>query len=225
MGAHNTPRNEWQSSTFRRYAIAVFSVAAGVSLRFMLAGVLGATVPYITFFPAVMFAAWFGGLGPGILATLLCLAATFAVVMPPYVMWPSNLADAIGALMFVGVSVFIAILNEAFRRSRSASEARFQDLLRESQRRAEVESELAQAKVESERERDWFRTVLASIGDAVIATDAKGELTFVNGFQDREREDVAGGRVPSAKGSVERRGGTAGEPHRACQQGWTRDSY
>src|SRR5690348_2475206 len=61
----NPPRIDIREA-FGRYAIGVCSVAAGLGLRFALSGVLGSTVPYITFFPAVMFAAWLGGLGPGI---------------------------------------------------------------------------------------------------------------------------------------------------------------
>jgi len=33
---------------------------------------------------------------------------------------------------------------------------------------------------ELHRQREWFRVTLSSIGDAVIATDARGEVTFVN---------------------------------------------
>ncbi|MEP7367425.1 MAG: PAS domain-containing protein [Acidobacteriota bacterium] len=180
MAGQSVQQHEWQSNSFRRYLIAVFSAAAGMSLRMILAGILGSTVPYITFFPAVMFAAWFGGMGPGITAALLSLVAVFWMVIPPFTLWPANLADAIGAVMFLGVSAFISVLNEALRRSRAASEARFRDLLREADRRSHVETELAQSKIESERERDWFQTVLGSIGDAVIATDATGSLTFLN---------------------------------------------
>lgn len=37
-----------------------------------------------------------------------------------------------------------------------------------------------QLEVEVTRQRTWFRTALASIGDAVIATDARGHVTFLN---------------------------------------------
>src|SRR6188472_3496999 len=75
------PAKDSHLDFFIRYAAAVSAVVVCLALRSVLTGVLGATVPYITFFPAVMFAAWFGGLGPGILAALLSLFVTFYVVI------------------------------------------------------------------------------------------------------------------------------------------------
>jgi PAS domain S-box-containing protein len=131
--------------------MAVACVLAGLGLRFALAGVLGQTVPYITFFPAVMFAGWFGGLGPGILATLLSLGVALSFVISASGL-TLPLADTVGALVFVGVSGFISVLNEALRRSQQ----------------------------ELRRARDLFQTTLVSIGDAVIATDVDARVTFLN---------------------------------------------
>ena len=51
-------------------------------------------------------------------------------------------------------------------------------------REAHIMIEMALAKHESERKlkekEEWFSTTLASIGDAVIATDIKGVVTFVS---------------------------------------------
>ena len=72
--------------------------------------------------------------------------------------WPT-LADIIGAIVFVIVSLFIIF---------------------EVARRAEAEAELAEAKDKAERGRDLLSTTLASIGDAVIVADADGKVTFLN---------------------------------------------
>jgi PAS domain S-box-containing protein len=45
---------------------------------------------------------------------------------------------------------------------------------------AELEGERLQAQETERRQRDWLRTTLASIGDAVIATDVGGAVTLVN---------------------------------------------
>jgi PAS domain S-box-containing protein len=123
-----------------RYAVAVCSVAAGLGLRFMLAGALGYRVRYITFFPAIMFAAWFGGLGPGILATALSLAAAFYFSLEPLPIAGS--ANTVGDIVFVAVSVFISVFNEALRRSRARSNERVRQLALETARRSSAEERL-----------------------------------------------------------------------------------
>ena len=173
-------KNGWKEAVIC-YAAAVCSVAAGWGLRSSVDSALGTTVPYITFFPAVMLAAWFGGLGPGILATVLSLLLVFYSIIPPFgSLKPANSADAVGGVLFVAVSSFIVVLNEALRRSRARSDERLQQLLLETSRRTSAEEALAESRLAAERDRDLLRTTLSSIGDAVIAADAEGELTFLN---------------------------------------------
>src|SRR5690349_10769919 len=52
-----------------RHGVALACVVLGCLVRKALTPVIGPTaLPFITFFPAVAVAAWFGGLGPGVLA-------------------------------------------------------------------------------------------------------------------------------------------------------------
>src|SRR5262245_20949560 len=53
------------------YGVAVLAPAVCLLARWPLWPVLGEAVPHITFFPAVMIAAYFGGFWPGLLATFL----------------------------------------------------------------------------------------------------------------------------------------------------------
>jgi signal transduction histidine kinase len=54
-----------------RYALVLVIVAAVTVLRVPLAPLLGNSVPFILYFPAVVIAGWLGGFGPGLAATLL----------------------------------------------------------------------------------------------------------------------------------------------------------
>ena len=114
-------------------------------------------------------------------ATILSAAAAVYFVIPPAASWrlPTS-ADVAGAVLFLGVCTFISILNETLRNSRATSEQRLQDLTQEIIRRSRVEQTLADSRRDAERARDLLQTTLASIGDAVIATDAKGIVTFLN---------------------------------------------
>jgi PAS domain S-box-containing protein len=54
----------------------------------------------------------------------------------------------------------------------------------------------AKAAAELYEQREWFRTTLASIGDAVIVTDAEGRVTFLNPVA----QDLTGWRQEEARG-------------------------
>jgi signal transduction histidine kinase len=75
----------WASGTPARYGLAVLAVLAAVALRRVLTGVLdNSHVPFLFQFVAVLAAAAFGGLGPGLLATALAtLAGYFLFVASP----------------------------------------------------------------------------------------------------------------------------------------------
>ena len=52
-----------------RYIVALALIGATLLLRYALRDWLGPNVPYLQFFPAILIAAWYGGLGPGVVAT------------------------------------------------------------------------------------------------------------------------------------------------------------
>ena len=58
------------------YGVAVTSVVVATLLRLLLEPLIGETaVPFITFFPAVLFSAWYGGFRAGALSILLSVVA------------------------------------------------------------------------------------------------------------------------------------------------------
>jgi PAS domain S-box-containing protein len=99
----------------RRYGIAIGSVGVAFAVRLGLGGILETSVPFITFYPAVVFATTFGGLGPGILASILSLAAVFSFFNPVR----DLRLDLVRAGIFVGFSILFSIFNETLRRARA----------------------------------------------------------------------------------------------------------
>ncbi|HEY1526004.1 MAG TPA: ATP-binding protein [Candidatus Angelobacter sp.] len=71
-----------KSHGIRKYAIAVLSVATALTLAQLPVLQLGAA-PVSLFLCAVMFSAWFGGLAPGVLATVLSDLAFYYYFLPP----------------------------------------------------------------------------------------------------------------------------------------------
>lgn len=144
-----------------RFGVAVLAVVATVLLRAALTPLMGPTaMPFTLFFPAVWFAAWFGGFRPGLLSIGLAVpAGSYFFAEPIASLLIGRRDDQVAALMLVLVGFGMALLSQ-------------------SQRRAVERATRAEEAERDERQR--FETTLASIGDAVLATDATGQVTLAN---------------------------------------------
>ena len=114
----------------RAYAVAVASSCAAAALKLALGENLPA--PYLLAVSAVALSASVGGLGPGIVATLLSAAfAYFTVLAPAFTIHLTDPHDLVGLAVFVAVGVAVSLIAEQRRRATvalSASERRFRDL-------------------------------------------------------------------------------------------------
>jgi PAS domain S-box-containing protein len=149
-----------KSAPFRRYGVVPVVVAVAVLIRLLLWPLLGAELPFLVLWPAVMVCAWFGGRGPGLLATALAAVAAGLLFFEPSGSLASITREGwIGMGFFCALGGIISLLVELLHRARRRVEAQARELF-------------------DQRER--FRVTLTSIGDAVLATDAKGRVTFLN---------------------------------------------
>jgi len=142
-----------------RYAVALALYGVALSARFMLIGILPEQgFPFLSFFPAVLLAAYLAGLGPGLLVAALSTVSAWAFFMGPRV--PLHLmpqADLIALVFFAGILVVdcivIHLMTSAMRQLRSTGEQ-----LRASQRELLArEAELREA----DRQKDVFLAMLA----------------------------------------------------------------
>jgi PAS domain S-box-containing protein len=128
----------------------------GIAFLIVLASLATLFIPVIgpglvaVLFLAVLISAWQGGIGPGLFATILIECVAIMGT------WsdppPAMLRRIVELLGFFGLGVLITLLVEALHAAR---------------RRAEASQQ-------------WLSAVLTSIGDAVIATDAQGQVVFMN---------------------------------------------
>jgi len=140
------------------YGAALAAVVAALLLRLGLAPWLGPSIHYLSFFPAVLAASWFGGFGPGVAAAGLSAAASFVWFLEPVGLVKLPATQDLNALaLFTIISIGIAYLSGVMRKAQAA------------ERRSALE----------------WRTTLASIGDAVIVTDRLGQVRFMNPVAER----------------------------------------
>ncbi len=106
------------------YLIALGAALAMAAARYFLQPLLGEELPFITFFPAVFFAAWLGGLGPGLLATLAsALLCLFFFLPPVYSLELTSPAGTVGVVLFVVIGVLTAVMGESLLRAQRHAEA------------------------------------------------------------------------------------------------------
>lgn len=88
-----------------RYSVAIASVIFGWLARAALTPAVGATaVPFISFFPAVAMATWYGGLGPGVLTVVLSAAVANWFFIEPVHSWTIATFGDIAALGAFAIS-------------------------------------------------------------------------------------------------------------------------
>jgi two-component system sensor kinase FixL len=112
----------------RAYAVAALSVAAALLFRWTFREWFGGNVPYLQFFPAILVAAWFGGFGPGLLATALSTLAAISFFLPPAGSAFGGVADATSLGFFVAIGAGISWLNHQLRSAAILSASRVERL-------------------------------------------------------------------------------------------------
>jgi PAS domain S-box-containing protein len=140
------------------YAAAVILSFLTLALYFQLLPWIGDRPVLMFFFFPIVISAYLGGLGPGLLATLISAAVSDYYLLPTYhsliIEYPADVARWSIMLCF---GVLVSALNEALHRSRRRMEA----------------------------DRSLYAVTLASIGDAVITTDETGRINFLNAEAER----------------------------------------
>lgn len=153
---------------FRRacanHLLAFVLIGFAASLRIWPLQSLGASLTWLTFYPAVMVVAIYGGVYSGLLATLLsCLVVIFGwslLADQPFISHP---ADWLGMSVFVLTSVMISGVAEAMRRAQ-----------------ANALKALAQAKAANEAKSRFFST---------MSHELRTPLNAILGFSGMMRND------------------------------------
>jgi len=120
-----------------RYAAAVVLPAIALVLRVATSSFFGSDVAFITFYPAVMFVATLGGLGPGLVATAVSAVSAARWILPHAPHLPMDAPATVGLAVFAFMGTAISVTAGLHRRSRRGLAEREKDrVLRESEERS-----------------------------------------------------------------------------------------
>src|SRR5689334_11872464 len=177
-----------------RYALALLATAVIILLRLALDPVLGNSVPYISVFPAIIFSAWYCGLGPAILSTVLALLAEdYLFSEPRHSLVVNSVTEWVQIAIYLLVAGFVVAMAEVNRRTIRKLDAANATLeTRVEERTAELQRQTAQLAHHS--------ALLDMANDAVFATQ-DGKISYWNKGAERLygwTPDEALGREPGA---------------------------
>jgi PAS domain S-box-containing protein len=188
-----------------RYALAIASVGLATLITQLLTPALVA-VPSPLFFAAVMISSWYGGRGPGILASLLStLAIDYYFISPIHELifitdLPLLLVSTLISILVSSQSVKRHRVEGDLRQSRDELEARVERRTRElAKTNQSLESEVAERKRSNEallESEERYRELFENANDIVYTLDLSGNLVSLNKAGERitgyAREEMLG---------------------------------
>jgi two-component system, LuxR family, sensor kinase FixL len=142
-----------------RYTVALAVFLGCLLFRYAVRDTLGLKFPYLQFYPAIIVAAWYGGLGPGVLATALSALAAMYFLLPPWGLAVADEADQLSLAVFVATGLVIAVLNHRLHRAQEAQR-------------------VATSTATSRAER--LGAMLDTTADGIIVIDAQGNIEAFN---------------------------------------------
>jgi PAS domain S-box-containing protein len=117
----------------QRYGLALAASVVALVLTLLLTQLVHPRAPYALMLAAVMVSAWFGGLGPGLLATGVT-AVTGYFFLPPVGTWGLERSSLVWFALFILAAFLIGVLAAALgkaRRRSHAAQQHYRDLIDE----------------------------------------------------------------------------------------------
>jgi len=150
-----------------RYSVAVLAVGAALGIKLLLDPLTVQDTPFLLVFGAIIVSAWYGGLGPGLLATFISAIATDYFFLYPRGILTGFSVEGIDVLAFVLEGVLVSVLTSSLRSARDQA------------RRSTLEARSHEESLRESEER--FRLMVEGVKDyAIFMLDPGGCVTTWN---------------------------------------------
>ena len=167
------PQENKPHPAYYRDAIAAAIVIAAAAMRLTFLSILGTNAPYLLFYPAIMFAAIYGGLRAALLSTALsAILVDYFWIEPIGHLTINDPVDCLILVIFLLSGTMIAWVTNAMHSARARVSAAETQALLAVEREAAMEELLeGRAKLEA---------AMASMTDAVFISDTEGRFIDFN---------------------------------------------
>ena len=153
--------------SFLNFCVAFLVLCLAILTRLWLSPLVGNHAPFVTFYIAVLFTAWYSPVKTTLLIMLLSsLAAAYFFIHPIDSFWVEGTENQVSWFLFF----VVGLTAMAFSEARKGAQAQAENNARL----------ITQLNIQLAEEKERLRVTLKSIGDAVIATDNSGRITFIN---------------------------------------------
>src|SRR5579872_3198475 len=163
------------------YAAALTSVAVAIALRVLLNPLLGSQNPYHTLWLAIVFCAWYCGLGPSIAAVALSAIGAWYWVLPPSNSFSGKSRPEIfGMLGYLILSTVIVALGDSTRRviaKRQEADEGLRKVQEELEDRVKERTSALEKKTAEALEK---ATLLDLANDAIFVKGANATVSYWN---------------------------------------------
>src|SRR5215210_300046 len=105
-----------------RYSVAALAVGAALGIKLLLDPLTVQDTPFLLVFGAIIVSAWYGGLGPGLLATGLSALATDYFFLYPVGTFTVFSLEGIDVVAFLLEGVLVSVLTSSLRSARNRAE-------------------------------------------------------------------------------------------------------
>jgi PAS domain S-box-containing protein len=155
-----------------RYGVAMLSVGAALGIKLLLDPLTVQDTPFLLVFGAIIVSTWYGGLGPGLLATVVSALATDYFFLYPRGTLTGFSVEGIDVLAFMLEGVLVSVLTSSLRSARDRA------------RRSTLEARRHQERLRESEER--FRLMVEGVKDyAIFMLDPGGRITTWNDGAER----------------------------------------
>src|SRR5918994_1561929 len=155
-----------------RYGVAALAVGAALLVKLLLDPLTVRDTPFLLVFGAIIVSAWYGGLGPGLLATGMSVLATDYFFLYPRGSFSGFSVEGIDVATFVLEGVLVSVLTSSLRSARDRA------------RRSTLEAKSHEESLRESEER--FRLMVEGVKDyAIFVLDPGGHVTTWNDGAER----------------------------------------
>src|SRR5918993_3593154 len=144
------------TSLLLRYGVAVLAVGMAFLVKLLLDPLIVQESPFLLIFGAIMISAWYGGLGPGLLATFTGGLAADYFSLPPTGFLSGFSLETVPLLVFFLEGTLVCLLTEALRAARVRAEG------------SKLEAERHRERLR--RNEEHFRSLVKGMRDYAIYT-------------------------------------------------------